>query len=140
MKLHSVLHRQPLLLNGILAQWGISIIDPATFSSSFLINNQPTTERVLSFLHAVIDLSCNITSTSNESTSNTHFLVLFNRLRVASLQTTIGCVLHNFMVSGSMCVTTSSGTAGFIYVTIYTETDCVLPNIKCGLCAATLIF
>lgn len=137
---HSVLHRQPPLLGGILAQWGISMINPLTFSSSFLIHNQSLTDKISRFMENVIDVSHDVTAIPSEVVNSTHFLILFNKLRIASLQTKIGCALHNFTVSGTVCATTSPGNAGLVYVIIYTETDAIIPHATCGLCSATVMF
>lgn len=116
------------------------MINPLTFSSSFLIHNQSLTDKISRFMENVIDVSHDVTAIPSEVVNSTHFLILFNKLRIASLQTKIGCALHNFTVSGTVCATTSPGNAGLVYVIIYTETDAIIPHATCGLCSATVMF
>lgn len=97
-------------------------------------------DKIFSHMANVISAPCDVISPSSEITNNAHFLMLFNKLSSISLQAKIGCALHGFMISGSMCTTPSPDNTGLVYVTIYTETNAILPHDNCSLCMATVIF
>lgn len=97
---HSVLHRQPMLLTGILAQWGASIIDPSTFSSSFLTHNQFMTDRVLRFMENVIDMSCDVTAVRGEILQEFTLIKMSSTRKILLNYNETYALIHTYLVNG----------------------------------------